>query len=47
MTGSWRGAGRYAVAVDRRNGRFVVRFGHGVPVRELQLRDGLVMEVHR
>ena len=35
------------VRVDRRNGRFVVRSGHGVPVRDLQLRDGLVMEVHR
>jgi conjugation transfer TcpE-like protein len=35
------------VRVERRNGRFVVRSGDGVPVRELGLRDGLVMEVHR
>ena len=35
------------VRVDRRNGRFVVRSGDGVPVRELSLPDGLVMEVHR
>jgi hypothetical protein len=35
------------VRVDRHNGRFVVRSGDGVPVRELALRDGLVMEVHR
>jgi len=35
------------VRVDRRGGRFIVRSGDGVPVRELTLRDGLVMEVHR
>src|SRR4051794_7930839 len=36
------------VHVERRRGRFVVRAAHdgeGVPVRELKLRDGLVMEV--
>jgi hypothetical protein len=34
--------------VERRRGRFVVRSaqaGEGVPVRELRLRDGIVMEV--
>ena len=35
------------VQVERRNGRFVVRSGDGVPVRRLALRDGLTMEVHR
>jgi hypothetical protein len=35
------------VHVDRRGGRFVVRSGAGIPGRELALRDGLIMEVHR
>ena len=35
------------VRVDRHRGRFVVRSGDGVAVRDLGLRDGLVLEVHR
>jgi TcpE family len=47
VTGPARVSFAEPVHVERRNGRFVVRSGDGVPVRELDLRDGLVMEVGR